>query len=173
MQKNSPSSLYYRPGVGIALFNRQGLVLIAERIDRPDAWQLPQGGIDEGENPEIAVFREMEEEIGTRSAEIIGVMDEWLSYDFPPLGKNSTSPETLAWRDKYRGQRQKWFALKFLGGDKDIRLNVPHAKPEFKQWKWIPLPELPGYAVFFKRDIYERVTKEFAKHAAGSPPSRG
>ena len=148
----------YRPGVGIVLFNKDGHVLIAERIDNPGGWQLPQGGIDAGEEPEIAVFREMEEEIGTRNAQIIGAMEEWITYDFPlPLAQK-------LWNGRYRGQKQKWIALKFLGQDSDIRLET-HTHPEFSRWKWMPLNNLLDYVVPFKRAVYERVIKEFRHYA--------
>jgi putative (di)nucleoside polyphosphate hydrolase len=153
--------LPYRDNVGAVLFNAAGLVLVARRADMPNAegaaggWQLPQGGIDPGEDPAVAVFREMEEEIGTAHAEIIGEYPEWLTYDLPPalLGK------TLG--GKYRGQRQRWFALRFLGTDADIRLDLdPH--PEFDAWRWVELAELPGLAVHFKRDIYVALARGFA-----------
>lgn len=147
----------YRPGVGIVLFNADGHVLVAERIDNPGNWQMPQGGIDAGEEPETAVFREMEEEIGTRKAEIIGMVDDWIYYDFPPAVKKKLNTH-------YIGQRQKWIALRFTGQDSDIRLDL-HTHPEFSQWKWIPLRDLAGHAVPFKRDVYERVTREFEKYA--------
>ena len=158
-RKNSPDGgdSAYRPGVGIALFNRDGCVFVAERLDNPGAWQMPQGGIDEGEEPEIAVFREMEEEIGTRNARIMGVMEEWLRYDIP-----SRTAKRL-WRGRFRGQRQKWLALEFLGEDSDIRLDA-HEHPEFRQWKWVPLKDLLNYVVSFKRDVYRRVMEEFRPH---------
>jgi putative (di)nucleoside polyphosphate hydrolase len=144
----------YRPGVGIVLFNREGKVLIAERLDNPGAWQMPQGGIDEGEEPEIAVFREMEEEIGTRNARILAVMPDWLYYELPAhLSKR-------LWDGKWKGQRQKWIALEFLGDDKEIRLDS-HSHPEFSRWKWVPLKDLQSYAVPFKRETYATVIKAF------------
>lgn len=155
------SDLPYRPNVGAVLFNRDGLVFVARRADMPNAegapggWQLPQGGIDEGEDPRRAVLRELREEIGTDNAEVIGEYPEWLTYDLPPalLG--------IAWRGRYRGQRQRWFALRFTGQDSDIRLDLdPH--PEFDAWRWITLQELPGIAVAFKRPIYEVLAKAFA-----------
>lgn len=158
------SDLPYRPNVGAVLFNRDGLVLVARRADMPNAegpvggWQLPQGGIDEGEDPRVAIFRELEEEIGTAAAEIIGEHPDWLIYDLPPdlLG--------VAWRGRYRGQRQRWFAMRFRGQDSDIRLDMdPH--PEFDAWRWIPLPELPSLAVPFKRAIYDILVQSFAKFA--------
>ena len=156
--------LPYRDNVGAVLFNRAGLVLVARRADLPNAegapggWQLPQGGMDAGEDPAVAVFREMEEEIGTRNAKLIAEHPDWLSYDLPPhlLGK--------ALGGKYRGQRQKWFALRFLGEDAEIRLDLdPH--PEFDAWRWVRLAELPSLAVSFKREIYDRIARDFARFA--------
>ncbi len=157
-------SLPYRPNVGAVLFNPQGLVLVARRADMPNAegaaggWQLPQGGMDEGEDPAVAVFRELEEEVGTSRAEILAEHPEWLTYDLPPelLGK--------ALGGKWRGQKQKWFALRFLGTDADIRLDLdPH--PEFDAWRWAHLAELPAMAVPFKRAIYDRLAVDFARFA--------
>lgn len=148
----------YRAGVGMVIFNALGHVFIAERLDNPGGWQMPQGGIDAGEEPEIAVFREMEEEIGTRHAQIIDTLDEWLYYDFPPATAQKL------WNGRYRGQRQKWIALRFLGQDSDINLTL-HTEPEFSQWKWVPIDRLFDYVVPFKRSVYERVIKEFFKHA--------
>jgi putative (di)nucleoside polyphosphate hydrolase len=158
------SDLPYRPNVGAVLFNRDGLVFVARRADMPNAegpaggWQLPQGGIDEGEDPAVAVFRELEEEIGTREANVIGEHPDWLTYDLPAdlLG--------IAWRGRYRGQRQRWFAMRFTGEDSDIRLDLdPH--PEFDAWRWVPLTDLPALAVPFKRAIYEILTASFARFA--------
>ena len=159
-----PSTLPYRPNVGAALFNAQGLIFVARRADMPNAegaaggWQLPQGGIDDDEDPELAVLRELEEEIGTRNAVVLGQHPEWLTYDLPPdlLGR------TLGGR--YRGQRQRWFALRFTGRDSDIRLDLdPH--PEFDAWRWAALEELPGLAVAFKRPIYETLAGSFRRFA--------
>ncbi len=159
-----PSTLPYRPNVGAALFNAQGLVFVARRADMPNAegaaggWQLPQGGIDDDEDPGTAVLRELEEEIGTRNAVVVGEHPEWLTYDLPPdlLGR------TLGGR--YRGQRQRWFALRFTGRDSDIRLDLdPH--PEFDAWRWAALGELPGLAVAFKRPIYEMLAGSFRRFA--------
>jgi putative (di)nucleoside polyphosphate hydrolase len=149
----------YRSGVGIALFNRRGEVLVAERLDNPGAWQMPQGGIDDGEAPESAVFREMEEEIGTRDAKIMAMMEDWLRYDLPERTAKKL------WGGKYRGQQQKWIALEFLGNDADIDLEAHH-DPEFSQWKWVPLTDLLDYVVPFKRDVYRKVMQEFEAHAA-------
>jgi len=158
------SDLPYRPNVGAVVFNRAGLVLVARRADLPNAeapaggWQLPQGGIDEGEDPRGAILRELAEEIGTTRAEVIGEHDAWLTYDLPPelIG--------VALHGRYRGQRQRWFALRFTGEDTDIRLDLdPH--PEFDAWRWVELAALPELAVPFKRPIYEILTASFARFA--------
>ena len=158
------SELPYRPNVGAVLFNRDGLVFVARRADFPNAegapggWQLPQGGIDADEDPAVAIFRELEEEIGTARARIIGEHPAWLHYDLPPelLGK--------ALGGKFRGQRQRWFALRFEGDDADIRLDLdPH--PEFDAWRWAKLADLPSLAVPFKLPIYDVLAREFAKFA--------
>ncbi|HQT65569.1 MAG: RNA pyrophosphohydrolase [Acidocella sp. 20-57-95] len=160
-------NLPYRLNVGAVLFNHAGMVLVARRAHFPNAegpaggWQLPQGGIDKDEDPAAAVFRELGEEIGTANAAIISEYPDWLQYDLPPelIG--------VAFKGRYRGQRQKWFALRFLGEDSDIRLDAdPH--PEFDAWRWASLSELPGLAVAFKRPIYEALAIEFAKFAAVS-----
>jgi putative (di)nucleoside polyphosphate hydrolase len=162
----SPGSaaLPYRLNVGAALFDRRGKVLIARRADLPHAealagaWQLPQGGMDPGEDPRQAVMRELREEIGTDRARIIGEHPAWLTYDLPPdlVGR--------ALGGRYRGQRQRWFALRFLGEDADIRLDLdPH--PEFDAWRWAELAELPRLAVAFKRPIYDILARSFAPFA--------
>ncbi len=157
-----PNTLPYRPNVGAVLFGPDGRVLVARRANFPNSegptggWQLPQGGIDEAEDPRQAVLRELAEEIGTDKAEIIGEHPGWLTYDLPPelLGV------TLGGR--YRGQRQRWFALRFLGSDTDIRLDAdPH--PEFDAWRWVPLAELPALAVPFKLAIYQVLAQSFAE----------
>ncbi len=158
------ANLPYRPNVGAVLFNADGLVFVARRADFPNAegpaggWQLPQGGIDDDEDPRGAVLRELAEEIGTDRAEIIGEHPDWLTYDLPPelLG--------VALKGKYRGQRQRWFALRFTGTDADIRLDAdPH--PEFDAWRWARLEELTTLAVPFKLAIYEVLVKSFARFA--------
>jgi len=151
--------LPYRKGVGIMLFNRQGQVFVAQRIDNPgEAWQMPQGGIDEGEAPKDTAFREMLEEIGSNHAEILAESAQWLTYDLPAdlIGR--------IWKGKYRGQKQKWFAMLFLGEDKDINLATKH--PEFNQWRWAEFREVIELIVPFKRELYEQVATEFAPVAA-------
>jgi putative (di)nucleoside polyphosphate hydrolase len=149
-----PSALPYRPCVGIMLLNRDGQVFVGKRIDQTlEAWQMPQGGIDKGEDPRAATFRELEEETGTRHAEILREHPDWLTYDLPPhlVG--------FALEGKYRGQKQKWFALKFLGSDTEIDIKTKHQ--EFSDWKWVPLDDLMRLIVPFKREIYAKVVAAF------------
>ena len=151
--------LPYRRGVGIMLLNRQGQVFVGRRSDtRAAAWQMPQGGIDEGEEPQEAALRELEEEVGTRRAEILAESARWYSYDLPP----HLVPKV--WGGRYRGQTQKWFAMRFLGEDSEI--NIATAHPEFVAWRWIALAELPGLIVPFKRPLYRDLLAEFGHLAA-------
>lgn len=158
------SQLPYRPNVGALLFNRAGKLFVARRADVPNAegpaggWQLPQGGIDANEDPRVAVFRELEEEIGTANAEILAEHPDWLRYDLPPhlVG--------VALGGKYRGQTQKWFALRFLGDDSEIDL-TRDPDPEFDAWRWASLADLPAMAVGFKRAVYEVLARDFARFA--------
>ena len=148
------SDLPYRPCVGLMLFNRQGQVFVGKRIDQTvEGWQMPQGGIDDGEAPAEAVLRELKEETGTDKAQVIGEMENWLTYDLPAhlVG--------IAFHGRYRGQRQKWFALRFLGQDSDIDLHTH--QPEFAEWKWVDLAALPQLIVPFKRDTYAAVIAAF------------
>lgn len=147
-------TLPYRPCVGIMLINPDWQVFVGQRIDQQvEAWQMPQGGIDEGESPRDAAFRELLEEIGTNCAEILDETENWLAYDLPDelLGR--------VWQGRYRGQKQKWFAMRFTGEDADIDLATAH--PEFERWRWSPLAELPEMAVAFKRGIYQQVVATF------------
>jgi len=136
------------------LFNPDGKVFVGKRIDQTvEGWQMPQGGIDKGETPKEAALRELQEEIGTDKAEIIGEMQDWITYDLPAhlVG--------LAFHGKYRGQRQKWFALRFTGSDADIDL-TSH-EPEFSAFQWVDLQALDGLIVPFKREAYKRVIAAF------------
>jgi putative (di)nucleoside polyphosphate hydrolase len=145
----------YRRGVGIMLLNRKNQVFVAQRINfTTDAWQMPQGGVDKGETPRQAALRELEEEIGTDKAEFLAESKRWFFYDVPPdLARE-------VWRGRYRGQRQKWFALRFTGTDPDINLATKH--PEFDAWKWIAPEDLPRLIVPFKRQLYRELLKEFS-----------
>ncbi|MFO0995928.1 MAG: RNA pyrophosphohydrolase [Alphaproteobacteria bacterium] len=144
----------YRLGVGVMLMNMAGLVFVARRNDMPgDHWQMPQGGIDGGEAPRDAALRELKEEIGTDRAAILGEARRWFSYDLPP------DLARTAWGGRYRGQRQKWFAARFLGDDREIDLETEH--PEFTEWRWIEATALPDLIVPFKRQLYLDVIEEF------------
>ena len=156
-------SLPYRPCVGALVLNASGLAFIGRRtkgpehVDATHAWQLPQGGIDPGEDPAVAVKRELFEETSIHSVEIIAEASEWFSYDIPRdvVGQ--------AWKGKYRGQTQKWFALRFTGADSEINVLEPGGghKAEFSEWKWERLEHLPDLIVPFKRPVYERVVAAF------------
>jgi putative (di)nucleoside polyphosphate hydrolase len=159
-------SLPYRPCVGTAVFNRAGLVFVGRRIEGPEhidalhVWQMPQGGIDSGEDPWPAARRELREETNIRSVAKLGEIAEWLTYDIPRdiVGQ--------AWKGKYRGQTQKWYALRFTGDDNEIDIAHPGGhEPEFADWRWEPLVNLPDLVVPFKREVYQRVVKEFAGFA--------
>lgn len=161
---HDPSSLPYRLGVGIMLFSRGGGVFVARRIDaKADAWQMPQGGIDEGEAPRAAALRELEEEIGTGNAIVLAESRDWHAYDLPRdlVGR--------VWGGRYRGQRQKWFAMRFLGRDSEINLATTH--PEFDAWQWVPLDRLTNLIVPFKRPLYTSLVDEFG-HLTKTAPDR-
>lgn len=147
----SNTSLPYRPCAGVVLMNAQGLVFAGSRIDNPSAWQMPQGGINDGEAPADAALRELTEEtgVGPDKVELTAETPDWLTYDLPPelLGK--------IWKGKYRGQKQKWFMMRFLGDDSDVRIDQPH--PEFDRWRWMHTDELIEQIVPFKRDVYQQV----------------
>jgi putative (di)nucleoside polyphosphate hydrolase len=149
------ATLPYRPGVGIMLLNDEGSVFVAQRIDMPsDAWQMPQGGIDKGETPLEAAWREMLEEIGTNRAELLAESRDWLTYDLP------RDLAARLWRGRFRGQRQKWFAFRFTGTDRDIDI-TSHDHPEFSNWRWAPMIDLPALIVPFKRHLYQQLVDEF------------
>ena len=165
MAKKKPKALPYRRGVGVALIDAKGRVFVAERLDTPGAWQMPQGGIDKNEQPRAAAIRELQEETGITGARIVAVTRAWLKYDLP------ADLVEKVWKGRYRGQMQKWFLMRFTGRDTDIDLTAHHA--EFARWKWIPFARLPKVIVGFKRQIYKQVVKAFAaKVAAFARPTR-
>jgi putative (di)nucleoside polyphosphate hydrolase len=150
----------YRPAVGIMLLNRYGEAFVARRNDLAvEAWQMPQGGIGRGETPAAAAFRELREEIGTDRAEILAESRAWLSYELPPEVLAVLPPNYC------RGQRQRWFVMRFTGADSDIDLATEH--PEFDAWKWVSVSELPKLAVSFKRQVYLDLLTEFHAFAYG------
>ena len=145
----------YRKCVGMMILNHQKKILVGRRIDHPSGyWQMPQGGIDENENPEEAVWREMLEEIGTNNAEIIKISNKWGRYKNP-----KKTLKTLPWGKQYIGQKQKWFVFKFIGKDSDININTKN--PEFSEWKWTKIESIVNNIVPFKRDVYSTVLEEF------------
>ena len=145
----------YRKCVGMMILNNNKEILVGKRIDHPSGfWQMPQGGIDEYENPEEAVWREMMEEIGTNNVTLIKTSNQWLNYDIP----NDTL-KTLPWGHKYKGQTQKWFAFKFTGKNQDI--DVGTTNPEFSEWKWINYQDIVDKIVPFKRSVYSKILEEF------------
>jgi putative (di)nucleoside polyphosphate hydrolase len=163
----SLKSLPYRPCAGMAVFNRVGLVFIGRRTEGPEhidakhAWQMPQGGIDDDEDHYEAALRELYEETNIRSVRKLGEISKWLTYDLPrELAKK-------AWGGKYRGQKQKWYAFRFVGNESEIDIAHPAGghKPEFVDWRWAEMRELPDLVVGFKRKTYERVVKEFERFA--------
>lgn len=160
-QRTGPRGLPYRPCAGVVLINPQGLVFAGQRIDGPpEAWQMPQGGIDPGEEARTAALRELGEEVGV-APHMVAVLAEsprWIHYDLPEalLGR--------IWQGRYGGQVQKWFLMRFLGEDADIRIDTEH--PEFDRWAWLPAREITARIVPFKREVYDRVLGDFAAHLA-------
>ena len=153
MSLNKSTKLPLRLGVGIVLLNSENKVFVGKRIDNPaNFWQLPQGGVDKNEDLLCAARRELKEETNVESIELIKQIDDWLTYELPKnlLGK--------IWKGKYRGQKQKWFIMKFLGKNNEI--NVKTKNPEFLNWKWIKSSELPEIAVSFKVNIYKKLQEE-------------
>ena len=154
MKNINKNNLPYRPGVGMMIVNKQKKIFVAKRLDsKVHAWQMPQGGMNLGETPSSAVFREMEEEIGTTKANIITESRMWYRYDIPEFLIKKL------WSGKYRGQKQKWFLLEFYGEDSDI--NIGTQSPEFSDWRWATLEELPDIIIPFKKKLYEAVMQEF------------
>ena len=152
---NNNKQLPLRLGVGIALLNHENKIFVGKRIDNPaNSWQMPQGGVDKNESFLEAAKRELEEETSIQTVEVLKELNEWLTYDLPKnlLGK--------LWEGKYRGQKQKWFIMKFLG--KNDEINIRTKRPEFLDWKWINSSDLPEVAVDFKVNIYKKMAKELA-----------
>ena len=155
MNKNF-KDLPLRSGVGIVLLNHQNKVFVAKRIDNPkNFWQMPQGGIDEGEDPLKAAFRELEEETSIKNAELIKELDGTITYELPDrlLG--------IIWKGKYRGQKQKWFLMRFIGKDSEININT--SNPEFLDWKWIELDLITDVVVDFKLHVYKELREKVKK----------
>jgi putative (di)nucleoside polyphosphate hydrolase len=157
-------TLPYRPCVGLMVLNPAGRVFIGRRLDGPEHvddahdWQMPQGGVDPDEDTWPAALRELYEETNIRSVERLGEIADWLCYDIPRAIAGQ------AWKGRYRGQRQKWYALRFTGDEREIDITCPGGhKPEFAEWRWEPMANLPGLIIPFKRPVYERVVREFAK----------
>ena len=146
--------LPYRPCAGIMLLNNKGKVFVARRIDTDtEAWQMPQGGIENGEDPKVAAIRELEEETGITQADIIAEYQDWLTYDLPDklYGK--------VWKGRYGGQTMKWYVMRFHGEDSDINIKTRH--PEFSSWRWVDMNDLQEIIVPFKRDIYKALSEKF------------
>lgn len=155
-ESSDPDVLPYRLCVGIMLANKHGEVFVGRRIDSDiNAWQMPQGGIDPGENPAAATLRELEEETGVRpeSVRFVASMDRWIAYDLP----REMVPKI--WGGRYKGQTQKWSLYRFNGCDGQIDINAEH--PEFSEWRWMPVDKVIEYAVWFKKSTYEQVVEEF------------
>lgn len=151
----------YRPCVGIMLFNADGHVFVGKRVDVDgDHWQMPQGGIDKGETPQQAALRELQEEVGTNKAEILAESAEWHHYDLPPALSRKV------WKGRFRGQKQRWFAMRFTGQDADIDLEAH--KAEFSAWQWVPVDRLNDLIIPFKRDVYRALVAEFARFGTAS-----
>lgn len=158
--------LPYRLCAGVMLLNRAGLVFIGRRLGGPEhtdathSWQMPQGGLDPNEDPYEGALRELYEETSVRSVTKLAESKDWYAYDLPTeVGKS-------AWRGRYRGQKQKWFALRFTGDDKEIDVRMPGGgkhKPEFLEWRWEPMENLPGLIIPFKRQVYLQVVHEFSR----------
>ena len=149
----------YRRGVGVMLLNRDGKVFVGARIDNTDeAWQMPLGGMDEGEEPWATALRELEEETGIRPELVVRIAEcpERMKYDLPP------ELQGKLWGGKWRGQDQDWFLARFLGSDADVNIATEH--PEFREWKWVEPRQLPDLIVPFKRELYRRLLREFAEY---------
>ena len=162
----------YRPCVGVMLINQRGKVWMGLRADAPgdaegpgDWWQMPQGGIDEGEDPETAAHRELFEETGVKNAVVLGRTEGWLTYDLP------AEIQANAWGGRYKGQKQIWFALRFTGDDTEINIDPPEGedhKKEFEDWRWTDAAQVSQRVVAFKREVYVRVMEQLSRYAEPS-----
>ena len=149
-------NLPLRSGVGIIVLNKDNKIFVAKRIDNPkDYWQMPQGGVDEGEDFLTAAFRELEEETSIKNVKLIKEIDEMISYELP---KNLLG---IIWKGKFRGQKQKWFLMRYLGKDEDI--NIKTKNPEFLDWKWIELDEMTNVVIDFKLHVYQLLKEKIKK----------
>ena len=149
-------SLPLRDGVGIVVLNKDNKIFVAKRIDnQKNFWQMPQGGIDKGEDYLVAAYRELEEETSIKNVKLIKEIDGFITYELP---KNLLG---IIWKGKYRGQKQKWFIMKFLGKDNEINIKTKH--PEFCDWKWVNIENITDLVVDFKLHVYEEVKKKVKK----------
>ncbi|TXG49289.1 hypothetical protein EZV62_025164 [Acer yangbiense] len=152
----------YRRNVGICLINSSKKIFAASRLDIPNSWQMPQGGIDEGEDPKVAAIRELREETGIASAEVLAEVPYWLTYDFPPDVREKLK---IKWGGDWKGQAQKWFLLKFTGKEEEINLlGDGTEEPEFGEWSWLTAEQIIDQAVDFKKPVYKEVLTVFAPH---------
>ncbi|KAL5761062.1 hypothetical protein ACOSP7_019559 [Xanthoceras sorbifolium] len=151
----------YRPNVGVCLINADSQVFVASRLNVPGAWQMPQGGIEDGEEPKSAAIRELQEETGIVSAEIIAEVPNWLTYDFPPAVKTKVN---RLWGGEWHGQAQKWFLMRLTKDESEINLATGEADPEFAEWKWASPEEVIAQAVDYKRPTYEEVIRTFGPY---------
>ncbi|QOD38362.1 RNA pyrophosphohydrolase [Candidatus Wolbachia massiliensis] len=151
----------YRPCVGIMLFNKQGYIFVGKRFDSDSYWQMPQGGVDDGEELEQAALRELLEEVGTNKVETVAKNKDWIYYNLP----EEIIP--TCWNGQYSGQKQRWFLMKFDGENKDININYTD-HPEFKEWRWQNVDNLVTSAIPFKQKVYKMVIEEFSSKIKAS-----